>query len=254
MRRPPVNRLAALALGLLVAACGAPGAKRSDSEDAAEAPKPVVVRPVVVAAQGSEEMVKAVGFLMVKNYPQAEANLEEIVRVRPDIAEAHFNLAWVRQQLGAHTRVVDAVLPGLALRPNEIRAWLLLALSERELGRFADAEASYHAGLALAPNDPRLHLNAGILYDLYLQKPAEALEHYRRYQALQAVPDAKVAGWIAVLDRQVARAAEDKAAAEAAVQPAAAPQVEPAREPPVVAPPKPAKSPEPVRKRKGGKP
>ena len=153
-------------------------------------------------------MVRAVGLLMVKNYPQAEANLEEIVRVRPDIAEAHFNLAWVRQQLGRHAQVVDAVLPGLALRPAEIRGWLLLALSERELGRFADAEATYQAAVALAPEDPRVHLNAGILYDLYLQKPAEALQHYRRYLELRKAPDPKVAGWIAVLERKVPKAPE----------------------------------------------
>ena len=106
----------------------------------------------------------------------------------------------------------------MCLRPNEIRGWLLLALSERELGQFTEAEATYRAGLALAPNEPRLHLNAGILYDLFLLKPPEALEHYRRYQALQSPPDAKVAGWIVALERKVARDAEAaaKAAAEAA--------------------------------------
>ena len=53
-----LRRALPLAFALL-AACGAPGPKRS--EDATEAPKPVVVRPVVVAAQGTEEMVRAVG-------------------------------------------------------------------------------------------------------------------------------------------------------------------------------------------------
>ena len=204
-------------LGLL-AGCGSGGPARRESDDDAPPPKPVIIRPVVLAETGSEELVKAVGLLMVKNYDQAEANLEEIIRVRPDIPEAHFNLAFARQQLGKHARAVDAIVPGLALRPNEIRGWLLLALSEREMGQFTEAEATYRAGLALAPNEPRLHLNAGILYDLYLLKPPEALAHYRRYQALQPAIDSKVAGWIVALERKVARDAEAaaKAAAEAA--------------------------------------
>jgi tetratricopeptide (TPR) repeat protein len=194
---------AALVTGIVVTACSAPAPKvtllpgETPPEEA-----PVVVRPVVVVDRIPEEMAKAIGLLKEKNYHQAEANFEEIIRLRPDIAEAHFNLAWSRYQLTRFAPAIAAARAGLERRPTEIRGWLLLALSERELGHFAEAEASYRAALALAPDDTRLHFNAGILYDLYLLKPADALRHFRRYQALQKAADPKVAGWIALLERK----------------------------------------------------
>ena len=190
-------------IAVLVAGCGAPGGPvRQGAEPVAE---PVVVRPVVVAERGPEEMGRAILLLKEKYYPQAEANFEEILKVRADIPEAYFNLAWVRYQMGKYAGVTEAIRGGLERRPNEIAAYALLALSERELGQFADAEASYRAGLALAPDDQRMLLNLGILYDLYLLKPQLALQQYRRYQSLQKVPDTKVAGWIAVLERKEAK-------------------------------------------------
>ena len=43
-----------------------------------------------------------------------------------------------------------------------------------------------------------------ILYDLYLGKKNQALEHYHLYQALLAQPDRQVSGWIADVTRQLA--------------------------------------------------
>lgn len=194
----------ACALALAVAGCSAP-APRPTPGEAAAPEVPAVVRPVVAADRGPEEMLKAVALLKAQQFAQAEANFEEILRVRPDIAEAAFNLGWTRYRLGRPAPAAEALRAGLEVSPGEVDAWLLLALVERELGQFAEAEASYRAGMALSPDDPRLHFNAGILYDLYLLRSADALRHYRRYQALQTTPDARVAGWIAVLERREAR-------------------------------------------------
>ncbi len=167
--------------------------------------EPVIVRPVVVVETAEDEMVKALALIREGNYRQAEANLEEILKVRPDLPEAHLNLGWTKQQLKRHADAVTHLHQGLKLKPDEHRAYALIALSQRELGEFAAAEATYKQGLALAPAYDKLHLNLGILYELYLFRPAEALTHYRQYQSLQPSPDAKVAGWIAVLERQEAR-------------------------------------------------
>lgn len=204
MRRAP-SSLALLLLVVTLAACAPAGPVKPPADADEPPPPPVVVRKAVAAERGAEEMQVAINLIRDRNLFQAEANFEEILRVRPDIAEAHFNLAWVRQQLGLHEKVAEPARGGLELRPTEIRAWLLLALSERELGAFGEAEASYRAALALAPDDPRIHLNLGILYDLYMMKPEKALPHYKRYQSLQKAPDSKVAGWIAVIERKVGK-------------------------------------------------
>lgn len=211
LRHRPARFLLAALAALVLGACSTPGPQQEQEAEAA----PVIVRPVIVAERGSEEMQKAIGLLQLKNYPQAEANFEEIVKVRPDIPEAHFNLAWVKQKLGKHAEVPTHIANGLKLRPEEISAYLVQALSERELGQFPAAETTYLTGLALAADDARLHLNIGILYDLYMQRPKDALGHYKRYQELQKTPDQKVGGWIVALER-VKAAQEAKEAREAA--------------------------------------
>jgi tetratricopeptide (TPR) repeat protein len=190
----------ALAAALL-AACAAPGPVVPEPEPEPE-PEPVIVRPVVVAERAVDEMVVAMKLLEEGNLRQAEANFEEILKVRPDIPEAHLNLGWVKQRLGKHGDAVSHLREGLRRRPADPRAAVLIALSQREQGQFAEAEATLKQRLAAMPQDDQAHLNLGVLYELYLFRPQEALAHYRQFQALQAVPDARVAGWIAVLERQ----------------------------------------------------
>lgn len=180
-------------VAIMVAGCG-PSAPIKPEE-------PVYVRPVVLPELGGDELVKAISLIKENNFRQAEVNLEEIVKVRPDIPEAHFNLGWVKHQLGRYADAIVALQGGLALRPTEIRAHRLIGLCQRELGQFREAELTYSAALTMAPDDPGLHLNIGILYELYLRQPGKALEHYRLYQGLRAEPDVKVEGWIKVLER-----------------------------------------------------
>lgn len=183
---------------LLLGACSP-----STSGTRPEAPvEPVIVRPVVVAEKGVEELVKAIALLKDGQYRQAEANLEEIVKVRPELAEAQLNLGWVKQRLGKHKAAISHLEEGARLKPDEPAALRLIALSQRELGEFTAAEGTYAKALERFPNDDKLLLNTAILYDIYLFQPLLALDYYRRYQALQSVPDPKVAGWIALIERQ----------------------------------------------------
>lgn len=246
MIRARLRKLLPLAM-LALAACSTPtgGPVKPKVED-----EPVIVRPVIVAEKGSEEMLKAIALLEEKNYRQAEANFEEIAKVRPDIAEAHFNLGWVKFQLGKFSEVGTHVANGLKLKPAEISAYLLLGLAEREAGQFGNAEVTYRAAMGIAPKDDRIQLNLGILLDLYMQRPDEALVYYKAYQDLQKEPNPKVKGWIAGMERAKAAreaaaarkaAAEAQAAADAAA--ASAAQAAPAAEaPPESAPKEPAES------------
>jgi tetratricopeptide (TPR) repeat protein len=200
MSNPVARARLALILVLFLGGCAsAPPPKEKEPE------LPQIVRPVVVVERAQTELVAVHDLLKAGNYRQAEANLEEIIKVRPDIPEAHFNLGWARQKLDRHADAVKAFEAGLKLRVGDVEATNLLGVSLRETGRFAEAEAVYLRGIALAPNLDKLHLNLGILYELYMKRPAPALESYRRYQALQKTPDAKVAGWIALLEKREAK-------------------------------------------------
>lgn len=183
---------------LLAVGCGS-GTSVVRPDAAAE---PVIVRPVVVAEKGGEELLKAIALIKDGQFRQAEANLEEIVKVRAELAEAHLNLGWVKHRLGKYKEAIVLLEQGAALKPDEPAALRLIALCQRELGEFAAAEATYAKALERFPTDDKLLLNTAILYDIYLFQPLLALDYYRRYQALQPTPDPKVAGWIALIERQ----------------------------------------------------
>ncbi|MBI5198026.1 MAG: tetratricopeptide repeat protein, partial [Nitrospirae bacterium] len=85
----------------------------------------------------------------------------------------------------------------------------------REQGEFAKAESTYRLALQSDPRHPAALFNLGILYELYLNKPAEAAAQYKAY--LQTVktgvdgagePDEKekryrqIELWIAALEKQ----------------------------------------------------
>lgn len=81
-----------------------------------------------------------------------------------------------------------------------------LAKIYREQGQFELAENHYKQAIDSWPAFDAAYLNLGILYDLYLGKKVLALRQYQTYQALQINPGRQVKGWIADLERQIARA------------------------------------------------
>ena len=164
--------------------------------------EPEIVRPVVVVERAQVELVATLDLLKAGNLRQAEVNLEEIIKARGDIAEAHFNLGWVRHGLGKYVQAIGHFEDGLRLRPGDAQALNQMALSQREAGRFKEAEGTWRQAIALHPANDRMNLNLGILYEIYLGQPAQALAQYRAYQAKQKATDPKVAAWIALLERQ----------------------------------------------------
>lgn len=174
----------------------------------ASAPRVVeapMARPLIVVDRAPEELVETLKLLRNGKLSQAEIHLEEIIKARPDIPEAHFNLGWTRHRLGKYAEAIGHFRTGLTLRPNDVEALNLLGVSQREQGQFADAEASYRRAIGLAPNFAKPHLNLGILYELYLKQRPAAIDHYQQYLARLDAPDSRVEGWIQLLKRQEAK-------------------------------------------------
>jgi tetratricopeptide (TPR) repeat protein len=88
------------------------------------------------------------------------------------------------------------LLAANAATPRDPAILELLGLVLRNEGRFADAESAYREALSVDPLRDTAMLNLAVLLDLYLDRPAEALEVYEQYQSMQAEPDAKVTQWL----------------------------------------------------------
>lgn len=107
--------------------------------------------------------------------------------------------ASVDSQIGADEKALTAALNQ---NPLDAEAYNHLGIFYRNAGRFEDARKMYERGLGIDPQYRLIHLNMGILHDLYLRNPALALEHYRRYQLLSGGEDKQIKIWISDLERR----------------------------------------------------
>ncbi len=95
--------------------------------------------------------------------------------------------------------------------PPNIEAYNHLGIHYRNSGRFDDARNAYEKALSTDPNHSSIHLNLGILYDLYLRDAVKALEQYRLYQGLLPAADKQVGMWISDLEkRKIGAEVKDK--------------------------------------------
>jgi protein O-GlcNAc transferase len=131
------------------------------------------------------------------DFADAAAAFEKALELRPDLAEAHFNLGLVSFETGALDKAeaefkqavaikedanatyylarvhlgqkkldqaLDEVQRALKMDPRAPGAYNLKGVVLNQLGRYAEASGSFQAGLVLAPDDLNLQVNLGIAY------------------------------------------------------------------------------------------
>ncbi|MGA2361586.1 MAG: tetratricopeptide repeat protein [Candidatus Aminicenantales bacterium] len=131
------------------------------------------------------------------DFADAAAAFEKALELRPELAEAHFNLGLVSFDTGtlekaesefkqalaikedANTayylarvnlgqkkldQALDEVQKSLKLDPRAPGAYNLKGVVLNQLGRYAEAAGSFQAGLVLAPDDLNLQINLGIAH------------------------------------------------------------------------------------------
>jgi tetratricopeptide (TPR) repeat protein len=73
----------------------------------------------------------------------------------------------------------------IGLRPDDDGAWAVLGLAQSLLGHYRYASRAYEHALSLSPDNPWYAHNLGHLYDVALDKPADALPLLERATAMQ---------------------------------------------------------------------
>jgi tetratricopeptide (TPR) repeat protein len=102
-------------------------------------------------------------------------------------------------QQGKLSPAEDKFRSAIVAQPSGYEGYLNLGLTLRRQGRFTEAEKTYREGLARASH-PDLHLNLGVLYELYRGEPSLALEQYRNYLELEGPASDRVRGWVEYLE------------------------------------------------------
>lgn len=207
------------ALSLLLAACASNPFVASDSEPA-EAPTAVVgedgkrvatPNPYLTGAGGASKVPEAAqqGLNRARQYFEqqeltaAETELQQVVAQWPQLSGAWLNLAKVQLKLEQPESAKASLQQAVVANENNVFAWNSLGALLRDQGKFEEARAAYASALAKWPDFTAAHRNLGILYDLYLHQPEQALHHYREARALEVEEDRKLLGWIMDLERRL---------------------------------------------------
>lgn len=177
----------------------APPAKGKKAEPAAAAPPPA---PAIAPAT-QQQFADALGKLDAGDFTGARPVLEKLVAAEPSLAEPAVNLGLLHVREKRWPEAEAALTEALKRDPKSAVALNELAAVQREAGRFKDAEASYVRALEADPSHNRTHRNYAVLLDLYLWRPAEALQHLEAYLSQSGTADRQVSGWIAELKRRV---------------------------------------------------
>lgn len=170
-------------------------ADRTQAPPAASADEPVPEAAAQAYARG-------VAAIRAGDWLEAELELEQLVAQYPGYPGPHVNLAIVYLHDGRPDDARAALDRALAIAPEHPAANNELAILLREQGEFEAAEQAYRRAIAADPGYALAHYNLGVLLDLYLRRPAEALEQYELYQSLLGTPDETVGRWIIDLRRR----------------------------------------------------
>jgi tetratricopeptide (TPR) repeat protein len=212
--------LAALLCGVLLSACSSSPKKESDAPaspavaaassnaaaGAAVAADPYLAQKIDVSAATRERFDAGLKSIEAKDWARAKTQFDALHRDEPKLSGPLVNLAVIARAQNDHTLARTLLQQSIALNRFNWDAYLLLALEYREAGEFTKAATVYDDALKLWPDNETVHLNAGILNDLYVGNLPLALTHYQRYLALHGAEDKWVKAWAADVERRIGKA------------------------------------------------
>ncbi len=126
--------------------------------------------------------------------------LDALVKENPSYSGPLTNLGIVYYKTSRREQALAAFSRAAVANPRNAVAYNWLGIIYRENGDYARAEQGYLRALQADGDYAAAHLNLAILYDQHLKRPAQAIEHYRRYGRLDRSNELQVAAWIAALE------------------------------------------------------
>jgi tetratricopeptide (TPR) repeat protein len=158
---------------------------------------------------------------MQRNDAQAESELHEAVRLRPDLTDAQRALANLELRRGDVDALIETAQLLISSAPNAPDGYLLRALAEMDRKKYSDAEQDMRKAAEVAPESTAPYVQMGKLHELQKQYP-QAIKFYR--QVLDKDP-ASMEGLQGVMNVYIAQKQLDQAIAAAEAQITKAPNV-----------------------------
>lgn len=134
----------------------------------------------------------------------ADSALQSLSAAHPELAGPLLNLALLRMRQSDEAAAREYFGKAAATCTSCAPVWNGLGVLNRQQGQFREAEQAYLKAIELDPGYALAYYNLAVLYDIYIQRPEQALANYQQYLSLTADEgNAEVERWIADLRRRV---------------------------------------------------
>jgi tetratricopeptide (TPR) repeat protein len=121
---------------------------------------------------------------------EAIGHFEQALRIKPDMAEAHYNLGLALQQTGRVQEAIKHYEQALRIKPDYAEAHNNLGVILGQAGRVQEAIGHLEQALRTKPDYADAHSNLGLALQ-QTGRVQEAIKHYE--QALRIMPNSAVA-------------------------------------------------------------
>lgn len=206
------SRTSVLLLGaLMISGCSlisskpATSTSTSASRPQTQAPGKTAARPTTpkpVDKGDPDARFKAALDLMKQGQTQdAETALTDLIKDFPQYSGPLTELGMIYVKSKRMDLAAAAFAQAVANNSQNAVAYNWQGILYREANDWSRAEQAYKRALSIDSSYANAHLNLGILYDVYLKRPDDALDQYKEYQRLGGADDLRVLVWVADLEK-----------------------------------------------------
>lgn len=187
----------AILLVSTLAACSVGPAKR-DSDDSGASPfsSSSTSSPARDTRDADRRFNAALQLMRERKQQEAQAAFQALSKDFPEFSGPLTALGILYAQGKQRDQALASFAKAVAANPDNAVALNWLGSLYREIGDFKRAEQTYRKALAARSDYASAHLNLGILYDVALRQPQNALAEYREYQRLAGSQNLMVGVWI----------------------------------------------------------
>lgn len=174
-------------------------------------PNPYLQQKVEIAPETKSAFADAIVIMQSEDWAEAELRFAELTQTSPTLSGPWVNLGicrWRQKQFKTAAKAFEQAIEVNSLNVDAYNAYGVMA---REQGDFAKAESLYQQAIGIWPHSPISHRNLGVLYDMYMGRFDEALQHLEMSAKVMPEPDKKLKGWIIDIKRRQAKAAREAA-------------------------------------------
>ncbi len=143
--------------------------------------------PLLIGLEDAENLFYlGNAFLINKSYKNGEKSYKECLRIKPESAEAHYNLGLLLKDLGRYDESEREWREAIRIKPESAEAHYNLGLLLYNLKRYDESEREWREAIRIKPESAEVHYNLGLLLK-NLGRYDESKREYR--EAIRIKPD-----------------------------------------------------------------